>query len=495
MDLKFNQNVLKCLQCPVREYQTQEQTQEIRIPDGKPDIAMVLACWGEPVLRGKEWRSDQVGVTGGVMAKVLYLPEEAGPPQVLEAWLPFQMKWSIPSGHQDGTMRVIPCLRSADARVLSARKLMVRTNVGMLMEAMTPAEFTMYQPGDVPEDVQLLTNRYYLTLPVEAGEKAFGIDEILEMPASEQKIDQIVRLGLSPQVLEQKVLADKLIFRGLCIAHLLYLGSDGQLYSRDFDVPFSQYADLDGEFAPESTVQVMPVITNLEVEQTPEGGVHLKAGLSGQYMVYDRVAADLVQDAYSLTRSVDPAVEQLTVPAVLESATQQVNAQADPQVDVMRPVDVSFWRDQPYVVKNGDYAEADMSGTFQMLYYDPEGQLQSALTRWEDTLRFPAAEDSAPSVNLSVGGKPQYSAGMLHGDLLAETAVTSGQGLDMVTGLKLGEASKPDPDRPSLIVTKVCGQSLWQIAKENATTMEAIRAANGLVDEPSMNSILLIPVI
>ena len=494
MDLKFNQKVLKYLQSAVREYQTQEQTQEIRIPEGMPDIAMVLACWGEPVIRGKEWRSDQVGVTVGVMAKILYLPEDVGPPQILEAWLPFQMKCSIPTGQPDGALQVIPVLRSADARVLSARKIMVRTNVGMQMEALTPAEFSVYQPDEIPEDVQLLTNRYYLNLPVEAGEKAFGVDEILELPASETKIEQPVRLSLSPQVLEQKVLADKLIFRGLCVAHLLYRSGDGQLHSRDFDVPFSQYADLDGEFAPEATVQVLPILTNLELEQTPEGAVHLKAGLSGQYMIYDRVAVDMVQDAYSPVRTVDTEMEKLSVPAVLEQTSQSMNAQADPQVDVMRPVDVSFWREYPYVVKDGDNGEADLGGTFQMLYYDPEGQLQTAQTRWEDTLRFPAGEDAAICVNLLSGGKAQYSAGMLRADLLTEISVTSGQGMDMVTGLKLGEITQPSPDRPSLIIIRTDGDSLWQIAKENGATVDSIRAANALADEPAADSVLLIPV-
>ena len=423
------------------------------------------------------------------------MPEEAAPPQILEAWLPFQMKWSIPGAQQDGVMQVMPTVRGADARVLSSRKLMVRTNIGMQMEALTPAEFAMYRSDDVPEDVQLLTNRYLLTLPVEAGEKAFGLDEILELPASEPKMEQPLRLSLTPQVLEQKVLADKLIFRGLCIAHLLYRGSDGQLYSRDFDVPFSQYADLNGEFAPEATVQVLPVLTNLELEQTPEGAVHLKAGLSGQYVIYDRVAADLVQDAYSPFRTVEPVMEQLRVPAVLEQSSQSVSAQTDPQVDVMRPVDISFWQEQPYVGRDADIAETDLSGTFQMLYYDPEGQLQSAQSRWDDTLRFPAANDTAPAVMLRPGGKPHYSAGMLHADLLADTSVISGQGMDMVTGLTIGERTQLDPERPSLIVTKAGTGTLWQLAKENGATVDRIRDANGLTGEPAADSIVLIPVL
>lgn len=495
MDLQFNQSVFKCLQCTVREHQTQELTQDVRLPEGAPDIGIVLGCWGQVVIRGKEWRSDQVSVSGGVITNVLYLPEESGAPQVMEAWLPFCMKWSIPDVLQDGVMQVLPDLRGADARVLTSRKMMLRVNVGILMDAMLPSEFSVCQPEGVPEDVQLLTNRYILSVPKEAGEKAFGIDEMLELPASEPKIEKMVRLELSPQILEQKVLADKLIFRGLCIAHLLYRSADGQLISRDFDVPFSQYADLNGEFEAQATMQVIPVVTNLEHDLTPEGTLHLKAGFSGQYMIFDPVSVDLVQDAYSPARKVEPTLTQLTVPAVLESNTKTVSVQTDPQVDVMRPVDVCFWHDHPYVGSDADGVEADLSGIFQMLYYDPEGQLQVTQSRWEDTMTVPADSGCKVAVSVRPGGKSQYIAGTLRTDLLTDYTVMSGQGMDMVSGLEMGDAAVTDPQRPSMIITRAGNKSLWQIAKENATTVDRIRQANALTADPAPDSILLIPVV
>ena len=44
MDLQFDEKILKCLQCAVREYQTQEQTQELRIPEDMPDVGIVLGA-------------------------------------------------------------------------------------------------------------------------------------------------------------------------------------------------------------------------------------------------------------------------------------------------------------------------------------------------------------------------------------------------------------------------------------------------------------------
>lgn len=495
MDLQFNQRVIKCLQSADREYQTQEQTLEIRIPDGMPDIAMVLACWGQPVLRGKEWRADHLGVTGGVMAKILYLPEEAGPVQTLEAWLPLQMKWTIPNSRQDGTMLVDLGLRSADARVLSARKLMVRTNVGALLQTLTPMELSVSQSQDLPEDVQLLTNQYYLSLPREAGEKAFGLDETLQLPASDPKPERIVRFRLTPQVLEQKVLSDKLIFRGLCILHLLYQSEDGQLHSRDLDVPFSQYTDLSEEFAPEATVQIWPVVTNLELERTGEGDIHLKAGLSGQYVIHDRLRIDVPQDAYSAVRPVELQMTSFMAPGLLDQKVLPVTAQADPQVDVMKPVDVAFWREMPYISRDGGSVSAELCGTFQMLYYDPEGQLQCTQTRWEQTLPLPTDGETDAEVSLRVGGKPQYSTGMLQADLLADYEAKNSSGIEMIRALELGERTNPDPQRPSLILTKAGTRDLWQIAKDNATTVSLIKEANGLEGEPAPDAVLLIPVI
>lgn len=495
MDLQFNQSVIEYLQCASKDYQTQEQTQEIRIPDGMPDVAVVLACWGQPVLRGKEWRSDHVSITGGIMTKILYLPENADVPQVMEAWLPFQMKWSIPNGKQDGAMTVDLGLRGADARVLTSRKIMVRTNLGALLHAFVPSEFTVGHPDAHPDDVQLLINRHCITLPKEAGEKAFGLEETLEFPASEPKLEQIVYYSVSPQILEQKVLSDKLIFRGLCIAHLLYRGTDGQLHSRDFDVPFSQYADLNNEFTADASMQVTAVITNMELENGGEGELRLKAGISGQFVVYDRICMDLVQDAYSPMRTVESDQIQLNIPGILEQTSATVSVQEDPQVDVMRPADVVFWPEQPYMSADADFSEADFGGVFQMLYYDPEGQLQSMQCRWQENRRIQADSGADVRVHVTCSGKPQYAAGMLHADLLANSTVTDRRGVEIVSGLKLGEVTPLAHDRPSLIVANSGTDSLWQIAKSNGSTVEMICKANGLSAEPAQNTVLVIPVL
>ena len=95
MELQFEKKPCRYLQRNVREVKDQEQTQEVKLPEGMPDIGTILGTWGQCVMRSKEWHEDGMNVAGGVMAWVLYTPEDGSQPQSVDAWIPFQMKCGI----------------------------------------------------------------------------------------------------------------------------------------------------------------------------------------------------------------------------------------------------------------------------------------------------------------------------------------------------------------------------------------------------------------
>ena len=196
MQLQFYKTLIPYLQTVKREQQTQEQTQEVRITDDMPDIGRVLACWGQIVIRSKEWRNGSAGISGGVMAWVLYAPENDSQPQSIETWIPFQMKWEFPENQRDGSVFVMPLLRGVDARSVSARKLMIRAGISVLGKIMLPAEAEVSVPANVPEDVQLLKNTYPLQSPKESGEKAILLDEVLSMPSGVPGLKKLIRYHL-----------------------------------------------------------------------------------------------------------------------------------------------------------------------------------------------------------------------------------------------------------------------------------------------------------
>jgi len=498
VELKFEAASCRCLRQKVCEVQNQEQTQEIRLPEGLPDIGRVLCSWGQVILRSKEWRSDGMNVTGGVMVWILYAPDDGSKPQCVDGWLPFQMKWDFPETEEEGTIWLQPLLRSVDARTVSARKLMVKTNVGILGEAWEPWEESIYRYGEDVENVQILRQTYPLRLTMEAGEKTFVLDEELTLPESCPKPAKILRYDLQPKLIEQKVMAGKVVFRGNGLLHVLCKSEEGELFNWDFEIPFSQFGDLDGDYSQNAGARLAAAVTNLELEQTDGGTLRLKCGVVCQYAVTDQIMVEVAEDAYGINRKIKSEFAEVKFPAILEERSEKFYAEMTADLECSKILDVTFMPDHPRSRRMGDQVNGELSGVFQLLYEDKEGTLQSAVRRWEAAWPFVSDSECAVRMefsNAETGTATLNSSGAtLKSGISVSARTTNEQGLRMITGLEVGELEEPDPTRPSLILRRTEGEPLWELAKSCGTTVAAICQANQLETEPQHGQLLLIPI-
>lgn len=498
MQLQFEAQGIPCLQTLKRDIQSQEQTQELRISDGMPDIGNVIGAWGQVILRGKEWQGDGMNISGGTMVWVQYMPEEGGSPQCVESWLPFQMQWSFPQSQHDGTIMAQCILRSVDARSLSARKLLLRANVSVLAMALEKQEEKIFVPSQLPDDIQLRMERYPMLLPVEAGEKTFAIEETLPLPHSVPQMDKLILYSVQPEITEMRLMGDKLVFRGNAILHILYSGTDGGQYPWDFDMPFTQYSELDADYGDTSEMMLWPCVTALEVDWDA-GRLHIKAGLVCQYRICHRPVIEVVKDAYSVGRSVTPVLQDLELPGILEYKNQTIPVQQSSSVDGLRLTDVQFLPQPVQTQAAGENTTLLLQGQFQLLYYDMDGNPHTHTQKWEEKHTVPVGEGASMDAQLWQVGKTQGTLISGNAQLSSEVRMTmqthSTAGIPMVAALELGELQQPDPHRPSLILKKSGGKCLWELAKQNGSTVTAIQQANGLETEPDTEQMLLIPVI
>jgi len=497
LELHFSNTGIPCLKTVKQDVQTQEQTQEVKLTEGLPDMGRVLGVWGQSVLRGKQWQGEEATVSCGAMVWVLYAPEDGSYPRMVETWIPMELRWQIPGTKQEGKVWANCLLRSVDARMTGPRKLMVRANMAVRMQAYCPDKIEVSQPEGVPEDVQLLRKTYQVCLPVEAGEKSFQLDEELELPASCPKARSFLQARLYPRIVDKRVMSDKVVFRGVADLHTVYQGQDEGLYGWDFEVPFSQYADLDDSYSEEASVLLMPQVTGLETDADEEGRIRLKAGLTCQYVTCDRKDVQVATDAYSPVRKVEPQVQTLILPAIESMDTQTLLLQHTMSADGM-PVDVSVLCDQVRKQSLPEQVRLEIPALGQILYYDVEGGIQSTASRWEDSIYTEPYADGNVEVNILPTGQcsaePTEGGMSVETNVILETVVTSAKGLPMVTGLEMGQPMPKDPNRPSVILRRVGPEGLWGMAKGAGSSVDAICKANGLTEEPEEGRMLLIPV-
>lgn len=497
MEETFAWKTISCLDPALGQVQNSEQTLEIRLQEGMPDVGKVVAAWAQPVLRSKEWREEQVLFSGGMMVWVLYSPEDGSQAQCVQGWLPVQMRWELPENTPEGTLRLRCLTRFVDGRSTSPRKILVRAGLAVMAEAFAPKELAVAVPKQKPEQLALLENTYPVRLGKEAGEKIFELEEALRLPESAPKIEQLICWRLSPGILDQRVLADKVVLRGNGNLHVLYRSETGQLHSWDFELPFSQYADLRGEYGADARADVALMPTALELELGENGNLDFRGGMTAQYLITDREPLTLVEDAYSPGWDLTVSRETLMPTVVLENRRENIYGEQSLSVAADVTADVQFLPDFPRQRRTENGVELEYPGQFQVLCYDETGSLLGTTARWEARQTLPAAENSRIRA-VPLGADAQVLTGngriQLKAELPVELTAVAEQSIPMVTGAELGQKKQPDPNRPSLILRRAGEHRLWDIAKATGSTMEAIRRANCLTGEPVPGQMLLIPV-
>lgn len=496
MELQWDKQVISSLRHKTREVQNQELTQELRLSDGMPDVGRVICAWGQPVLRSKEWNGDGMRISGGVMTWVLYAPEDGSEPRSTELWLPFQMRWNFPQSHRDGCIRASIQLRSTDARILSARKMMVRATISVLGEALEPESTEFYIPGTVPEDLQLLRRTYPMQRIAEAGEKVFLMDE--DVPINMVRPRKIISYNICPSVHERKVLGGKAAFRGDAHLHMVYLGEDDMIHSYDSQLPFAQYTDLDRDYDKDADISVCMAVSSLEVDMGEEN-LRVKCGLIAQYLVLEQVLMELAEDAYSVTHQTEPLICDLDIPAVLDCFVEEMELQASVTVAPEQIIDISVFADQPTQRRSEGSAETEMPVQVQVLYQDHDGSLACVFGHAIGQFSVGCAEESAlticPHYSGSIRMESNGEQTNFRFDVNMDVLSTAQQSMKTIAGVRMGETVKLRADSPSLILRKPGGISLWDLAKMSGSTVDAIRIVNALEGEPTEERMLLIPVL
>ncbi len=496
MKMEFEANPCRCLQTAMWDVGEQEQVQELKLPEGYPDLGVILGAWGQPVLRSKEWRGTSVQLSGGIMAWIVYIPEAESAPRSIETWIPFQIRLEVPPVEREGILRTDLNLAAMDARTISARKIMLRASLTAQIETYTPTELLFRRAPQDPDGVELLRHTYPMQLATEAGEKTFLIEEDLVLPASAPEMEKLLRYDAHMEISDSKVLSQRLTFHGKMQLHLLYQAPGGELHSWDFDIPFSQYTELDREHASQAEASLVACLTSLELDQQ-ESGLHLKSGAVAQYVLTDQILVEMVEDAYGIASSVTPRTESLSIPALLEHRREPVSISCTVPASASRIVDVHILYAPLRIDRDPSQGIFSGGGSARVLFYDADGILQCADGKWELSQTFAADSTSQLLARLHPAGKANVAAGSgieMTADAWLELDVLCGNALTSVAELEIGDPLTPDPDRPSVILRRAMGESLWKLAKENGTTVQAICQANQLQGEPEAGQMLLIPV-
>lgn len=500
MELVFQDSRMKYLDRVLCETVGQEQTAELIVPDRVPDAARVVDAFGTVLVRSEECTAAGVSVAGEVQAGVLFVDED-GQVHRLSAQIPFSVRREFAEQRENATLQCQCSLKSADGRLLNSRKILLRVGILCTLHVFSEAEQTLCDIPEPSPTLQLKRKELPLQMPLSLGEKSFVLNEELPLPNGKPAISRLLKCLLRPQVMEQKAVGSKAVFKGELCVHALYEDMEGALQSFDGKLPFSQYADLDDE-REDCELKTLLTLTAADIEpETPSDcrRLLLSVHLLAQCTAYGEQRVCYIEDAYCTDAELVPTWAQWQMYGILDRQVFRQTAAVTAELPAQSVVDAWLYSEEILRRREGERLQMELPFGCNILYYDVDGALQGK------TVRLSAVMDTALSPDggcdaVQIGCGEVYCAANSGGievrcPVSVETEFFANEALRAVCGGEIREAEAEGQRRPAVILRRTeQTQDVWEIAKSCRAPLEAVTLANDLQSQTvPAGTMLLIP--
>ena len=482
----------------------QEETLESIVPDACPDILRIVDVCGQATLSGKQAREGSAQVTGMVRASILYQPEGGGGLRRMEVGLPFTCQAEAPGLTERGTVLARPRLRSAEARALNPRKVLLRVDLAVDITACQPVERPICSGVTGGEEEGLCQRQYQ-------GEH-YQLSAVQEKPFTFSDQVRLQGMGESPMLLstrvqpvcsESKLIGSKLIFKGMVEVDLLLQEAGGTLSAAHESMPFSQIIETAGA-GEEGDCQVEVEVASLQCDQLPGDGRELDVTLEllAQARVYSRRPVTLLQDLYSTSSLMEVERENQPLCSLTEQSVrpQAVRELLETGEMVRSVVDAWLSLGQVRQSREGKEMVLTVEAWITVLYLDENELVQCIRRSIPVTCRLECPEGAKCSCTCACPGEvfaaPAAGGGEVRFTVEFHCLTTETAAVPAGTSAQLGEARNGgEGQRPSVVLRMPApGEELWDIAKAHGTTMEQILQANELEEDTlPVGRMLLIP--
>ncbi len=493
MEILFQTQTIKYLAEKRFDDLHQEQTGEIAIPETLPALGKVVDCFGTVLVRDRTVDSSggSVSVSGGIQAGVLYVPEGEEGLERLELWLPFTVTKKV-QAQPNAILHYWGWLRSIDARFVNERKLLIRADLGSELTLLTPTELELQKVESCPRGLMCKTETFPMRLPLCAAEKEVRIADEVLMPESGPGIDRLLKAQCTVELGARRILGERAVFEGELRLRVLGMTEDDELVSWSGTVPFSQYADLDGSMSEDADLVIQPILNHMEIDtdgQPDSLRLLVNVSFTAQMVVWGEVPVTLTQDAYYLNGSFEPTWQTVELSPCLDSLERDLNQSVALPEELGELLDWTVFRDKASASPGEDAARANMG--VNILYYDGSHKLQNRFIRQEIRIERKADPSADWRCTLGLASEPSRQGSALLLPLRVRERYCQMSALRNLSGGSL--TPEPKGEGPSLIVRAASGD-LWEIARENGSTVQAIQTANELEEAClTRERLLLIP--
>ena len=218
---------------------------DIIVPDVLPDILKVIQVDGNASLSEKRVVDGKVIADGHLDLKILYIPDDdTSKIKSIITSFAFSHTLSAAVMEENTYADLSVDVSKVEFQLTNSRKLKVKSVICLSYNIFNCD--TIDVATDTEEnDLRLRKNSASICSFVDFKDTQFLVRESLEIPAGQSSIKDILKIDVSVYDTEVKIIAGRVIVKGICGICVLYTDSEEGIKYCDFEVPFTEIIELE----------------------------------------------------------------------------------------------------------------------------------------------------------------------------------------------------------------------------------------------------------
>jgi hypothetical protein len=489
--------------------QEQPVDMDINLPDYCPDIQRILKCQIYPRITSRSISGDRLMLDGSYTVKIFYLDPDGTAVRNFESGDSYSAEIALKQPADNAQILASPRVEYINCRATSPRRLDVHGSFSLGAKVVCAGQnevVSNIEGDDVEQQKETVTVNQLAGF----AQQQFSVDEVLELGPGKPPADNIVRSDAFAVVQSFKITAGKLMLKGEVNVKFLYTttGENNTMETMEYSIPFSQMLDCDGvadDSLCDVRLNVVGVDTQIKNDYSGDKtyfDTQVKIYATAQ--AYQKADVTLVDDAYSKKYDLNIGAKQKTLDNLVEIAGDTSVHKSELSVDdntVGKVIDV--WSEMANVSADVQDGKVMFTGKYNLCVL---AQNESNVPFY-----FERLIDFEYSIPCSSTGNLRCEADVTVGGISYRF---TGGGIETKTELRLSveifqrlvikavsdvtaDETKPIPRDATASLCLYfadAGESLWNIAREYRTSVEAVRSENGLSGDSVENrGMLLIP--
>lgn len=286
------------------DFKELEVTNEMIVPDVKPDIVNIIDTNGLAYVSKKEITNGSFKLNGNIDGLVVYLSSE-GTTRSLGVNLDFNFKQEEAEIKEDCKMKYDIQVKEISSKMLNERKISVTTKLRINYKIYEKQEVKFYNSFENIEDLQKEEETLNINSVIGYGETLTEINEKTEVDNLDV-ISEILKVDASISNIESKMSYNKVLAKAEADVSIIYETEDGRIGKTSGKYPVMSFVEIPNA-KETSSCELDYKMKNmaLKINNGDEHYISINSSFEIQAQVFEEKQINIVDDLYSLKYDLD----------------------------------------------------------------------------------------------------------------------------------------------------------------------------------------------